>query len=67
MVLRAARRVGFGLLVGAIVLDVLSIELNRMQRFFGARLAYFTDEVLPEPRPLLDVALAVLSAVDVAG
>jgi|tagenome__1003787_1003787.scaffolds.fasta_scaffold19535859_2 hypothetical protein len=65
-VVRVTRRIGYGLLVGAIVVDVLSEQFAAVRKFFGARLAYFADEVLPNPQPLLEFALAILGASDIS-
>jgi hypothetical protein len=65
MVARAMRRIGYGLLVSAIVLDVVSVQVAGVRKFFGAQWASFADEVLPNDRPVLDLALAILGVSDV--
>jgi hypothetical protein len=62
--LRVVRRIGYGLFVTAIVLDVLAIELGRVRKFASARFLAFAEEVVPNDRPVLDLALALLGASD---
>ena len=64
-VVRATRRIGYGLLVGAIIVDVSAEQFAAVRKFFGARLTYFADEVLPNPQPLLEFALAILGASEI--
>ena len=64
--LHTARRIGYGLLVGAIIVDVLSFQFAaRARTFTRKQCSVLFDEVVPNPTPVLDLALVLLGASDV--
>jgi hypothetical protein len=62
--LHVARRIGYGLLLTAIVLDAFSMEMRRVRKFATAKALALAEEVVPDNRPMLDLALALLGASD---
>jgi hypothetical protein len=62
--MRAVRRIGYGLLIAAVVIDVASIPLGSMRKFVRTQRARAFDEVLPRENLIVDLALGVLASSD---
>jgi hypothetical protein len=66
-VVRTVRRIGYGLLVAAIVIDIASIPFASVRGFVRTQRARAFDEVLPRENLVVDLALGVLASSDAIG
>jgi hypothetical protein len=65
--MRTLRRVGFGLLIAAVVVDLLSVAIAPLRGFVRKQWSRAVDDVVPQEHRLLDLALDVLRSTDAFG
>lgn len=57
---RMLRKLGYGLLIAAVTLDVVASTRDKWKRAVALQYSKMVDDVLPEENVLLEVALGIL-------
>ncbi len=58
---RTLRKLGFGLLIAAVTIDVVASTRDKWKRAVALQYSKWVDDVLPEENMLLEIALGLLT------